>query len=144
MLVILKKQKAKTHLMFGFKLFDSRWLPLQKAPLKLSKSDIQNELYNNRHYFLPPQSYMTFTPLFAEQNSKKIKELQAELTAKEELITRKQAELSRANQKHYELEQELAFFKIDTKFTSLHQKPDTPSFVSAYSVFRFTFCTSSL
>ncbi|KAF6026022.1 CNTRL [Bugula neritina] len=63
----------------------------------------------------------------SRENERKIKDLRAELMAKEEMIGRKQAELSRANQKHYELEQELAFYKIDTKFTSLHKKPDTPS-----------------
>ena len=64
---------------------------------------------------------------FAGDHENVIKELQSELDAKEDLINRKQAELSRANQKHYELEQELAFYKIDTKFTSLHRKPETPS-----------------
>lgn len=67
--------------------------------------------------------------VWAEENERRIKELQEELEAREDLIGRKQAELSRANQKHYELEQELAFYKIDTKFTSLHKKPDTPSVV---------------
>lgn len=64
-----------------------------------------------------------------EEHQDRVKQLQAELGAKEDLISRKQAELSRANQKHYELEQELAFYKIDTKFTSLHRKPETPSLV---------------
>lgn len=68
------------------------------------------------------------------ENERKIKDLRAELMAKEEMIGRKQAELSRANQKHYELEQELAFYKIDTKFTSLHKKPDTPSVAVSVSV----------
>ena len=77
----------------------------------------------------------SFDDLFAhyshivEEHEKKIRDLQLSLQAKEDMIGRKQAELSRANQKHYELEQELAFYKIDTKFTSLHKKPETPSVI---------------
>ncbi|XP_067941683.1 centriolin-like [Watersipora subatra] len=63
----------------------------------------------------------------SRESERRIQNLELELSAKKDIIDRKQAELSRANQKHYELEQELAFYKIDTKFTSLHKKPDTPS-----------------
>ena len=88
----------------------------------------------------------SFDDLFAhssnsvEEHEKKIRDLQLSLQAKEDMIGRKQAELSRANQKHYELEQELAFYKIDTKFTSLHKKPETPSVIVSLlgiSVHRF-------
>lgn len=74
-----------------------------------------------------PQSSHLTSLFVTEDHEKVIKQLQNDLDAKEDLINRKQAELSRANQKHYELEQELAFYKIDTKFTSLHKKPETPS-----------------
>ena len=80
-----------------------------------------------------------------EEHEKKIRDLQLSLQAKEDMIGRKQAELSRANQKHYELEQELAFYKIDTKFTSLHKKPETPSVIVSLlkmSVHRLMICDS--
>ena len=38
----------------------------------------------------------------------------------------KTAELSRACEKHYQLEQELAFFKIDAKFETLGKIPPPP------------------
>ena len=73
------------------------------------------------------QLFKISTMFLSGENERRIRDLELELGAKEDIIGRKQAELSRANQKHYELEQELAFYKIDTKFTSLHKKPDTPS-----------------
>ena len=39
------------------------------------------------------------------------------------LLKRKTAELAAACEKHYSLEQELAFFKIDAKFDSLGRPP---------------------
>ena len=39
------------------------------------------------------------------------------------LLKRKTAELAAACEKHYSLEQELAFFKIDAKFESLGRPP---------------------
>jgi hypothetical protein len=38
-------------------------------------------------------------------------------------LKRKTAELTRACEKHYELEQELAFYKIDHKFEELSKPP---------------------
>nr|XP_006823794.1 PREDICTED: centriolin-like [Saccoglossus kowalevskii] len=59
-----------------------------------------------------------------EKDSKRtIKELQKELETKDELLKRKTSELTKACQKHYRLEQELAFYKIDAKFESLGQFP---------------------
>ena len=42
-------------------------------------------------------------------------------------LKRKTAELMAASQKHYELEQELAFYKIDHKFGALSQPPRMPT-----------------
>ncbi|XP_056313140.1 centriolin [Danio aesculapii] len=51
-------------------------------------------------------------------------ELQRELDTKSELLKQKTVELTQACQKHYELEQELAFHKIDVKFEPLPFYPD--------------------
>eukprot|EP00117_Sycon_ciliatum_P022184 scpid59385/ scgid1948/ Centriolin; Centrosomal protein 1; Centrosomal protein of 110 kDa len=45
-----------------------------------------------------------------------VTDLEQELSAKGELLSTKSAELARSCRKHYELEQELAFSKLDTKF----------------------------
>ncbi|XP_013368641.1 PREDICTED: centriolin isoform X2 [Chinchilla lanigera] len=50
-------------------------------------------------------------------------ELESDLNTKNELLKRKNMELSRACQKQYELEQELAFYKIDAKFEPLNYYP---------------------
>lgn len=52
------------------------------------------------------------------------KELRRELDTKSELLKKKTVELTQACQKHYELEQELAFHKIDVKFEPLPFYPD--------------------
>jgi len=44
-------------------------------------------------------------------------------------LKQKTVELTQACQKHYELEQELAFHKIDVKFEPLPFYPDPVSFV---------------
>ncbi|XP_018614636.2 centriolin isoform X1 [Scleropages formosus] len=51
-------------------------------------------------------------------------QLERELETKNELLKRKTMELTRACQKQYELEQELAFHKIDAKFEPLPYYPD--------------------
>ncbi|XP_073807662.1 centriolin isoform X4 [Danio rerio] len=51
-------------------------------------------------------------------------ELKRELDTKSELLKQKTVELTQACQKHYELEQELAFHKIDVKFEPLPFYPD--------------------
>ncbi|XP_016397491.1 centriolin-like [Sinocyclocheilus rhinocerous] len=51
-------------------------------------------------------------------------ELWRELDTKSDLLKQKTVELTRACQKHYELEQELAFHKIDAKFEPLPFYPD--------------------
>uniref|UniRef100_A0A671SH14 Centriolin n=1 Tax=Sinocyclocheilus anshuiensis TaxID=1608454 RepID=A0A671SH14_9TELE len=51
-------------------------------------------------------------------------ELRRELDTKSDLLKQKTVELTRACQKHYELEQELAFHKIDAKFEPLPFYPD--------------------
>ncbi|KAA0716324.1 Centriolin Centrosomal protein 1 [Triplophysa tibetana] len=51
-------------------------------------------------------------------------ELRRELDTKSELLKQKSVELTRACQKHYELEQDLAFHKIDAKFEPLPFSPD--------------------
>ncbi|XP_006150563.1 centriolin isoform X2 [Tupaia chinensis] len=50
-------------------------------------------------------------------------ELESDLNTKNELLKRKTMELTRACQKQYELEQELAFYKIDAKFEPLNYYP---------------------
>ncbi|XP_004849518.1 centriolin isoform X1 [Heterocephalus glaber] len=50
-------------------------------------------------------------------------ELESDLNTKNELLKRKNVELTRACQKQYELEQELAFYKIDAKFEPLNYYP---------------------
>ncbi|XP_053551905.1 centriolin [Bombina bombina] len=50
------------------------------------------------------------------QQKKSYRELEREMETKNEILKQKTIELNRACQKHYELEQELAFYKIDAKF----------------------------
>ncbi|XP_058528803.1 centriolin isoform X2 [Ochotona princeps] len=50
-------------------------------------------------------------------------ELESDLNTKNELLKQKTMELTRACQKQYELEQELAFYKIDAKFEPLNYYP---------------------
>ncbi|KAM4696024.1 centriolin-like [Rhinophrynus dorsalis] len=50
------------------------------------------------------------------QQKKSYKELEREMDTKNEILKQKTMELTRACQKQYELEQELAFYKIDAKF----------------------------
>nr|XP_023400751.1 centriolin isoform X4 [Loxodonta africana] len=50
-------------------------------------------------------------------------ELESDLSTKNELLKQKTMELTRACQKQYELEQELAFYKIDAKFEPLTYYP---------------------
>ncbi|XP_037351214.1 centriolin isoform X2 [Talpa occidentalis] len=50
-------------------------------------------------------------------------ELESNLNTKNELLKQKTIELTRACQKQYELEQELAFYKIDAKFEPLNYYP---------------------
>ncbi|XP_077140964.1 centriolin [Ranitomeya variabilis] len=55
----------------------------------------------------------------AQQQKKSYQELELEMTTKNEILKQKTLELSRACQKQYQLEQELAFYKIDAKFEPL-------------------------
>ncbi|XP_042564083.1 centriolin-like isoform X2 [Clupea harengus] len=55
----------------------------------------------------------------SQQQQQQHEELQTELDSKTELLKQKTVELSRGCQKHYALEQELAFLKIDAKFEPL-------------------------
>ncbi|XP_078238967.1 centriolin isoform X2 [Pogona vitticeps] len=54
-----------------------------------------------------------------QQQKQNCKELESSLETKNELLKQKTVELTRACQKQYELEQELAFYKIDAKFEPL-------------------------
>ncbi|KAF4019646.1 hypothetical protein G4228_011171 [Cervus hanglu yarkandensis] len=54
---------------------------------------------------------------------KSCEELESNLNTKNELLRQKTMELTRACQKQYELEQELAFYKIDAKFEPLNYYP---------------------
>ncbi|XP_074654226.1 uncharacterized protein LOC141908208 isoform X2 [Tubulanus polymorphus] len=51
-------------------------------------------------------------------------ELRKEMQTKDSLLKKKTSELTKACEKHYELEQELAFYKIDHKFESLGKPPE--------------------
>ncbi|XP_074067789.1 centriolin isoform X2 [Macrotis lagotis] len=66
----------------------------------------------------------------AAQHKHNYKELQSDLSTKSELLKQKTMELTRACQKQYELEQELAFYKIDAKFEPLNYYP--PEFAEIY------------
>ncbi|XP_043576230.1 centriolin isoform X4 [Chiloscyllium plagiosum] len=55
------------------------------------------------------------------------KKLEREVETKNELLKQKTAELTRACHKQYQLEQELAFYKIDAKFEPLHHFPEVNS-----------------
>ncbi|XP_073414953.1 centriolin isoform X2 [Dendrobates tinctorius] len=55
----------------------------------------------------------------AQQQKKSYQELEREMTTKNEILKQKMLALSRACQKQYQLEQELAFYKIDAKFEPL-------------------------
>ncbi|XP_015744996.1 centriolin isoform X1 [Python bivittatus] len=57
------------------------------------------------------------------QQKQSHKDLESELETKNELLKQKTVELTRACQKQYELEQELAFYKIDAKFEPLGYYP---------------------
>ncbi|XP_043845200.1 centriolin isoform X1 [Dromiciops gliroides] len=59
----------------------------------------------------------------ATQHKHSYRELQSNLSTKSELLKQKTMELTRACQKQYELEQELAFYKIDAKFEPLNYYP---------------------
>uniref|UniRef100_A0A8C5IL57 Centriolin n=1 Tax=Junco hyemalis TaxID=40217 RepID=A0A8C5IL57_JUNHY len=59
----------------------------------------------------------------AVQQRQSFDELQRDLGTKNELLKQKTVELTRACQKQYELEQELAFYKIDVKFEPLNYLP---------------------
>ncbi|CDS38108.1 centrosomal protein 1 [Echinococcus multilocularis] len=58
----------------------------------------------------------------AEQDLR-LEEMRKELAVKDELLRAKSDELLRACLKHYEIEQELAFYKIDTKLAAFLGKP---------------------
>ncbi|NXN25304.1 CNTRL protein, partial [Nycticryphes semicollaris] len=57
------------------------------------------------------------------QQKQSYENLQRDLGTKNELLKQKTVELTRACQKQYELEQELAFYKIDAKFEPLNYFP---------------------
>ncbi|NXW49584.1 CNTRL protein, partial [Nyctiprogne leucopyga] len=59
----------------------------------------------------------------ALQQKQSYEGLQRDLDTKNELLKQKTVELTRACQKQYELEQELAFYKIDAKFEPLNYFP---------------------
>ncbi|XP_066057163.1 centriolin isoform X2 [Chamaea fasciata] len=59
----------------------------------------------------------------AVQQRQSFEDLQRDLGTKNELLKLKTVELTRACQKQYELEQELAFYKIDAKFEPLNYFP---------------------
>ncbi|XP_062929527.1 centriolin isoform X3 [Mobula hypostoma] len=58
-----------------------------------------------------------------QQQKNNCKKLEREVETKNELLKQKTVELTRACHKQYQLEQELAFYKIDAKFEPLHHIP---------------------
>nr|VZI00854.1 unnamed protein product [Spirometra erinaceieuropaei] len=59
-----------------------------------------------------------------EEQNRRLAEMQKELAAKDELLQAKTRELLRACLKHSEIEQELAFYRIDSKLAGLGRPPD--------------------
>ena len=53
----------------------------------------------------------------------RMQEMEREMETKNDLLSKKTKELNKACEKHYQLEQELAFYKIDSKFDSLGKSP---------------------
>ncbi|KAL1785573.1 centriolin isoform X1, partial [Sigmodon hispidus] len=80
-------------------------------------------------------------------------ELESDLNTKNELLKQKTMELTRACQKQYELEQELAFHKIDAKFEPLnyypseyaeiHKSPDESPYIGKSRYKRNMFATET-
>ncbi|XP_042612747.1 centriolin isoform X3 [Cyprinus carpio] len=68
-----------------------------------------------------------------QEQQRSREELRRELDTNSELLKQKTVELTRACQKHYELEQELAFHKIDAKFEPLPFYPDPEVEVEKFS-----------
>uniref|UniRef100_UPI00398E464C centriolin isoform X2 n=1 Tax=Pristiophorus japonicus TaxID=55135 RepID=UPI00398E464C len=58
-----------------------------------------------------------------QQQKSSCKKLAREVATQNELLKQKTAELTRSCHKQYQLEQELAFYKIDAKFEPLHHFP---------------------
>ncbi len=58
-----------------------------------------------------------------------ITRLRTELETKEKILGRKAGEIARACQKHYELEQELAFYKIDFTFDAMNYEKEMAELV---------------
>ncbi|XP_064649335.1 centriolin-like [Lineus longissimus] len=58
-----------------------------------------------------------------KDDRQQLEALRRELETKDDLLRKKTSELTKACEKHYELEQELAFYKIDHKFDSLGKPP---------------------
>ncbi|KAM8995588.1 centriolin isoform 1-T2 [Ara ararauna] len=84
--------------------------------LKLNRSKILEQL---RHQDEVNKSLKEKTL----QQKQSYEDLQRDLGTKNELLKQKTVELTRACQKQYELEQELAFYKIDAKFEPLNYLP---------------------
>ena len=58
-----------------------------------------------------------------KQQAERMKELERDIEAKNTLVKAKNADLIKASEKQYRLEQELAFYKLDAKFELLGQLP---------------------
>lgn len=56
-------------------------------------------------------------------------------------LKRKTGELTKACEKHYELEQELAFYKIDHKFDQLGKIPSPDTEVRSLPSFKLHLCS---
>ncbi|XP_059849794.1 centriolin isoform X1 [Hypanus sabinus] len=77
-----------------------------------AKDDIRSQEQRNRTLELEHQ-----------QQKNNCRKLEREVETKNELLKQKTVELTRACHKQYQLEQELAFYKIDAKFEPLHHTP---------------------
>ncbi|CAB4038102.1 Hypothetical predicted protein, partial [Paramuricea clavata] len=58
-----------------------------------------------------------------KRQAERMKELEQDIEAKNTLVKAKNADLIKASEKQYRLEQELAFYKLDAKFELLGQMP---------------------
>ncbi|XP_067662812.1 centriolin-like [Haliotis asinina] len=101
---------------------------LEKLEKQLEQEEVKNRLLEESHNkSLQEKSLQEATTnqmkVKDKERQDQVSELQRELQVKNDLLKKKMLELNKACEKHYQLEQELAFYKIDSKFDSLSEVP---------------------
>ncbi|KAM3911358.1 centriolin isoform 1-T2 [Leptodactylus fuscus] len=115
--MITKQERQEAHARFNLEEMEKLETDVEKKvkeieDLQAQKAKVLSELHN--------QDQLNKTLREEVQKHKKnYKELEREMDTKSEILKQKTLELTRACQKQYELEQELAFYKIDAKFEPL-------------------------